>query len=45
LEEGASSCHLKGDLLHWVLDTYEEHIEKANKFSSIAAKEYFRLGK
>ncbi|MDX2415075.1 MAG: glycosyltransferase family 2 protein [Bacteroidales bacterium] len=45
LEKGSGTCHLKGDLLHWVLDTYEEHIEKANRFSSIAAREYFKLGK
>jgi len=45
LQPGSRSLHLKGDLLHWVLDTYEEHIEKANKFSSIAAHEYFKMGK
>lgn len=45
LKKGCSSAHLKGDLLHWVLLSYEEHMVKANKFSSIAAKEYFKLGK
>ena len=42
---GSRVKHLNGNLLHWVLDTYEQHIEKANKFSSIAAREYFKMGK
>ncbi len=33
--------HLNADLLHWVIPTYYAHIDKANKFSSIAAKESF----
>lgn len=45
LKPGSKTKHLKGDLLHWVLDTYEQHIEKANRFSSIAAEEYFKMGK
>jgi glycosyltransferase involved in cell wall biosynthesis len=36
--------HLKGDLLHWVLPTYVAHIDKANKFSTIAANEAFKSG-
>jgi len=45
LQRGSRIKHLKGDLLHWVLDSYEAHIEKANNFSSIAAREYFKLGR
>lgn len=35
---------LKGNLLHWIYETLEEHTEKINKFSSISAKEYYKLG-
>ncbi len=45
LNKGCTSTRLKGDILHWVLDSYEEHIAKANNFSTIAAKEYFELGR
>jgi len=36
---------LKGDLLHWVIDSYEAHIDKLNRFTTIAANEYFKMGK
>ncbi len=36
---------LKGAILHWVHETYDEHSLKVHKFSTIAAHEYFRLGK
>lgn len=36
---------LKGSILHWVHNSYEEHSLKVHKFSSIAANEYFNLGK
>jgi len=45
MKKGFTTTHIKGDLLHWVLPTYESHIEKANKFSTIAALEYYKLGK
>ncbi|MCA1757132.1 MAG: glycosyltransferase family 2 protein [Bacteroidales bacterium] len=45
LNSGSHSKRLKGDILHFALDTYEEHIEKANNFSSIAAREYYLRGK
>jgi len=45
LPKGSKIEHLKGDLLHWPIATYEEHIEKVNRFSSIAAREYFKLGR
>ena len=45
LTKGGTKKHLKGDLLHWVLSTYEDHIDKANKFSTIAAEEAFKKGR
>lgn len=35
---------LKGDLLHWLYDSYEESIAKINSYTSLSAKEYFYLG-
>ncbi len=45
MDKGTTSKNLKGDLLHWVIDSYEDHIRRANNFSSIAALEYFKMGK
>lgn len=45
LNKGSRGKRLKGDILHFVIDTYEEHIEKANNFSSIAAREYYLMGR
>jgi glycosyltransferase involved in cell wall biosynthesis len=45
LEKGSKTCKLKGDLLHWNFETYEEHIEKMNKFSTIGAMEAFKAGR
>jgi glycosyltransferase involved in cell wall biosynthesis len=36
---------LKGDLLHWIYRSYSEHNQKIEKFSTIAAQEYYKLGK
>ncbi len=35
---------LNGHLLHWLYDTYDEHLHKINQFTTISAQEYFRLG-
>ncbi len=45
LDPQSKKMYLKGDLLHWVLSTYDAHIDKANKFSTIAAKEAYKQGK
>jgi len=45
MQNGAKVCHLKGDLLHWCYSSFEEHIEKINKYSTISALEYFRNGR
>ncbi len=34
-----------GAILHWVHTSYEQHSLKVHKFSSIAAKEYYDLGR
>ncbi len=44
LISGKKSGHLKGDLLHWIYRDYEEHNQKIERFSSIAAQAYFDLG-
>lgn len=44
LKKGLKKGFLKGDLLHWIYRDYEEHNQKNEKFSSIAAKAYFELG-
>ncbi len=36
---------LKGDLLHWIYRDYKEHNQKVERFSTIAAEAYFKLGK
>jgi glycosyltransferase involved in cell wall biosynthesis len=45
LVKGSKTRRIKGDLLHWNYDTFEEHIEKMNKFSTIGALEAFKSGK
>jgi len=45
MHNGASTGFLNGNLLHWTLQLYEQHIEKGNKFSSLIAQEYFKSGK
>lgn len=44
LREGKAKF-LKGDLLHYTYHTVQEHFERINFFSSIAAKEAFKAGK
>ena len=43
LKDGTKSGMLKGDLLHWIYRDYEEHKQKVEQFSTIAAKSYFDL--
>ncbi len=45
MNPGSRIKRLKGDILHWYCETFEEHMDKANHFSSIMAEEYFRQGK
>ncbi|SFN86004.1 Glycosyltransferase involved in cell wall bisynthesis [Bizionia echini] len=45
LKPGKSSGKLEGDLLHWIFRDYQEHNQKVERFSTIAAEAYFKLGK
>lgn len=45
MKPGARIAYVKEDILHWVLSSYEEHLKKVNKFSSIAAEEYYSMGR
>lgn len=45
LKKGQSKGFLKGDLLHWIYRDYKEHNQKVERFSTIAAEAYFKLGK
>lgn len=45
LVKGASRKFLKGDLLHYSYYSIQQHIEQINKFSDIAAKSFFEVGK
>ena len=44
LKVGKKSGRIKGDLLHRIYNDYEEHNEKIERFSSIAAQAYYDLG-
>jgi len=37
VDEDASGGHLKGDLLHYSIDSVDHHLEQINKYSTIAA--------
>ena len=43
LKDNAKSGKLKGDILHWIYRDYDEHKQKVEQFSTIAAKSYFDL--
>lgn len=40
----AKGHYLKGELLHWRYNTYEEQLQEINKFSSLSAAEYHKMG-
>lgn len=40
-----STTQLKGDILHWNYATYQEFNLKTDKFSTISAQAYYKLGK
>ena len=44
LKNGKKLGKLEGDLLHWIYRDYEEHKQKVENFSNIAAKAYYKLG-
>lgn len=44
LSEKTTVQHLKGDLLHYSIDSIEQHMQQATKFGIIAAKSKFSKG-
>jgi len=44
LNNPKSVHRLKGNLLHWLYDSYEESIEKMNRYTTILAYEYYKQG-
>lgn len=44
LKTSLKAGKLKGDLLHWIYRDYQDHNQKVEKFSTIAAQAYFKLG-
>ncbi len=44
LKSNSKIGKLKGNLLHWLYESYEEHLQKINHFSTISANDYFKLG-
>jgi glycosyltransferase involved in cell wall biosynthesis len=44
LKKNIKSEKLKGDLLHWIYRDYDEHKQKVENFSTIAAAAYYKLG-
>ncbi len=45
LKKSKTKGKLSGDLLHWIYKNYQEHNLKVERFSTIAAEAYFKLGK
>ena len=45
MDPNSTTIHLKGNLLHYSYKSIEEHINKTDYFSTIAAKAYFENGK
>ena len=45
LIQGATTGHLKGDLLHYSFYTIEDHILQANKFSTLSAQALIEQGR
>lgn len=45
MNPGSRVKRVKGDICHWYCTSFEEHVEKVNRFSTIMATEYFKQGK
>ncbi len=45
IKEDKTAGFIKGNLLHWIYSDYSEHNLKVERFSTIAAKAYYKLGK
>ncbi len=44
LKKNKEAGKLKGNILHWIYRDYDEHKEKVENFSTIAAGAYYKLG-
>lgn len=44
-DQGTSSMHIKGDILHYTYDTIEDIILRTNQFTNIQVKGMFKAGK
>jgi glycosyltransferase involved in cell wall biosynthesis len=44
LRQGATKRLLKGHILHWMCDSFEEYLQKLDRFAGIAAMEAFQRG-
>jgi glycosyltransferase involved in cell wall biosynthesis len=45
LKKGVAVHHLKGDILHYAFNSPEDHINRNNRISSIAAQSYYETGR
>ena len=45
IKDDKTAGFVKGNLLHWIYNDYTEHNLKIEKFSTIAAESYYKLGK
>jgi len=43
--ETMAVCPIKGDILHYICDTVEEHVKRNDNFSTLAAQSMHRIGK
>ena len=44
MPDGGKVGKLKGDLLHWPIISYQDHIDKMNKYSLLGAEEFHKAG-
>ncbi len=44
LKEGTKPCFLKGDIIHYAYDTMEEHLQRNEELSAIAAHSLYEAG-
>ena len=44
LDNPKNVTHLSGNLIHWLYKSYEESVEKMNRYTTLLACEYYKLG-
>ncbi|MCX6326213.1 MAG: glycosyltransferase family 2 protein [Bacteroidia bacterium] len=45
MSNGGTIGKLKGDLLHWPCISYQDHLDKMSKYSTLGAEEYHKAGR